>query len=275
MGYVSKFTRPNYGLKILADNSYRAVNEGAYDIERSYQLSHECINIKKSILKCQHAPLITEIKLSSPSKGKLSASLNEKNISSAARDMADNGAVALSILTQPYLFSGSIKHLAAVRKHVGVPILMKDIIVSEVQIDSAEKIGADCVLLIKSIFDQDLAEGSLEKFSTLARSKDLFTLVEVHSENEFKEVLEDSKSYDLIGINNRNLSSHEVDLGVTKSLLKKYDKGKNVIISESGISSSEQIKVLKKAGADAFLIGTSIIESDNIASKVMELYRSF
>ena len=274
MVYVSRFARPYHFLKILADNSFRSLDEGAYDVEHSYQLSHESINIKKSILKCPHTPLITEIKLSSPSRGKLNISLNETNIASAARDMVENGAAALSVLTQHYLFSGSIKHLAAIRRHVGVPILMKDIIVSEVQIESAKKIGADCILLIKSVFDQDLAEGSIEKFSTLARSKGLCTLVEVHSENEFKEALEDSKCYDLIGINNRNLNTLEIDLRVTQRLLEKYDKGNNIIISESGISSPEQIVSLKKAGADAFLIGTSIIESGNIASKVKELYRS-
>ena len=274
MAHVSRFSRLNRGLKILTDNSYRSVNEGAYDVERGYQ-SHEPISIKKSILKCQHAPLITEIKLSSPSRGRLSASFNEKYIADVARDMVDSGAAALSVLTQPYLFSGSIKHLAGIRKHVEVPILMKDIIVSEVQIDSAKKIGADCVLLIKSIFDQGLSEGSIERFSILARSKGLSTLVEVHSEREFKEVLEDSENYDLIGINNRNLNTLEIDLDVTKRLLMKYDKGKNVVVSESGIISSEQILLLKKAGADAFLVGTSVIESGDISSKVMELYRSF
>ena len=86
--------------------------------------------------------------------------------------------------------------------------------------------------------------------------------------------MEDSQGYDIIGINNRDLNTLEVDLSVTERLLKKYDKGKNVIVSESGISSSEEIAFLKKAGADAFLVGTSIIESGNIASKVLELCRS-
>jgi indole-3-glycerol phosphate synthase len=273
MVYQSKFSRPNYGLKILADNSFRSVNEGVYEVENSDQCSHECIGIKKSILKCRHIPLITEIKLSSPSRGRLNSFLNEADITSAACDMASNGATALSIVTQPNLFAGSIKHLASVRKYVAVPILMKDIVVSEIQIECAKKIGADCVLLIKSIFDQNLAEGSIEKFSALARSKGLSTLVEVHSDNEFKEILEDSQGYDLIGINNRDLNTLEVDLSVTERLLKKYDKGKNVIVSESGINSSEEIMFLKKAGADAFLVGTSIIESGNIASKVLELCR--
>lgn len=275
MVYASRFSRSSYSLKVLADNSYRSISEGRYDVEKEYQLSHEPLSIRKSILRCSHAPLITEVKLSSPTEGNLSASLNETNIASAAQEMADNGAVALSVLTQPHLFSGSIKHLSAIRKCVRVPILMKDVIVSEVQIQSAKKVGADCILLIKSVFDSDLAEGSMEKFSAQARAKGLSTLVEVHSENEFKEVLEESANYDLIGINNRDLNTFEVDLDVTRRLLMKYDKGKNIIVSESGIKLPNQIVLLKEAGADAFLIGTGIIKSGNISSKVRELYQSF
>ncbi len=275
MVYASRFSRSSYSLKVLADNSYRSISEGRYDVEKEYQLSHEPLSIRKSILRCSHAPLITEVKLSSPTEGNLSASLDETNIASAAQEMADNGAVALSVLTQPHLFSGSIKHLSAIRKCVSVPILMKDVIVSEVQIQSAKKIGADCILLIKSVFDSDLAEGSMEKFSAQARAKGLSTLVEVHSENEFKEALEESANYDLIGINNRDLNTFEVDLDVTRRLLMKYDKGKNIIVSESGIKLPNQIVLLKEAGADAFLIGTGIIKSGNISSKVRELYQSF
>jgi indole-3-glycerol phosphate synthase len=275
MVYASRFSRSSYSLKVLADNSYRSISEGRYDVEKEYQLSHEPLSIRKSILRCSHAPLITEVKLSSPTEGDLSASLDETNIASAAQEMADNGAVALSVLTQPHLFSGSIKHLSAIRKCISVPILMKDVIVSEVQIQSAKKIGADCILLIKSVFDSDLAEGSMEKFSAQARAKGLSTLVEVHSENEFKEVLEESANYDLIGINNRDLNTLEVDLDVTRRLLEKYDKGKNIIVSESGIKLPNQIVFLKEAGADAFLIGTGIIKSSNISTKVRELYQSF
>lgn len=275
MVYASRFSRSSYSLKVLADNSYRSISEGRYDVEKEYQLSHDPLSIRKSILRCSHAPLVTEVKLSSPTEGNLSASLNETNIASAAQEMADNGAVALSVLTQPHLFSGSIKHLSAIRKCVSVPILMKDIIVSEVQIQSAKKIGADCILLIKSVFDNDLAEGSMEKFSAQARAKGLSTLVEVHSENEFKEVLEESANYDLIGINNRDLNTFEVDLDVTRRLLMKYDKGKNIIVSESGIKLPNQIVLLKEAGADAFLVGTGIIKSGNISTKVRELYQSF
>ncbi|MDQ3839449.1 MAG: indole-3-glycerol-phosphate synthase [Thermoproteota archaeon] len=272
---LKKVSRSNYNLKVLTDNSYLSIDEGRYDVEKDYLVSHEPLSIKRSILRCSHAPIIAELKLSSPREGYLSSSVNEKNIVSIAQEMEHGGAAAISVLTQPRLFSGSIKHLSAVRKNVTLPVLMKDVIVSEVQIDSAKNIGADCILLIKSVFDQDLAEGSIDKFSNLARTKGLSTLVEVHSENEFKDVLEDATNYDLIGINNRNLNTLEVDLDITRKLLQKYNKGKNILVSESGISLQKQVASLKEIGVDAFLIGTSIIKSGNIFSKVRELYLSF
>ena len=133
---------------------------------------------------------------------------------------------------------------------------MKDITVSEIQIDAAKRIGSDCVLLIKTIFDQDLAEGSIEKFAEYAYKKGLQVIIERHSEKEFEEVLKLQQQTNLIGINNRDLNSLITDISTTQRLLKKHDKGKNIIISESGISQPEEIQSLKNAGADAFLIGT-------------------
>jgi len=192
-----------------------------------------------------------------------------------ASKMISSGSIGLSVLTQPYLFNGSIDNLAKMRKKMIVPILMKDIIVSEIQIDAAKRIGADCVLLIKAIFDHNLAESGLEKLSEYAYRKGLQILVEVHSEDEFVDSLKLKEHYrDLIGINNRDLSNLKIDILTTYRLLKKYEKGKNIIISESGITNADEIRYLKNAGADAFLIGTSIMESDDIASKVRQLYLS-
>ena len=272
---MSKFFRANANLKILADKSFKSIEEGAYDTGKYDEGSHECINIRKSILRCPNVPLITEIKLSSPSKGRLNCAEADIDIISIACAMVNSGSTALSVLTQPYFFSGSIKHLATIRDKVQTPILMKDIIVSEIQIKCAKKVGADCVLLIQSIFDGNLAEGSIEKFSEFARKKGLNVLVEVHSEDEFKEVIRSRQKYDLIGINNRDLNTFEIDIRTTERLLRKYDKGKNIVVSESGISCPEEILFLKRAGADAFLVGTSIIESPDINSKVRELYYSF
>jgi len=167
------------------------------------------------------------------------------------------------------LFEGSINNLASVRKSVSVPLLMKDIVVSEVQIDAAKKIGADCILLIKTVFDKGFAEGSMEKFSDYATRKGLEVISEVHSEDEFTEILKNKR--ELIGINNRNLSTLEVDINVTIKLLQTFDKQNNIIISESGISKSDEIKKLRSIGVDAFLVGTSIMESENFFEKIKEL----
>ena len=120
-----------------------------------------------------------------------------------------------------------------------------------------------------------MAESSLEKLLEYAYKKGLQILVEVHSENEFAESLRLKEDYrDLIGINNWDLNNLKIDILTTDRLLKKYDKGKNIIVSESGITNSNEIRYLKKAEADAFLIGTSIMESNDIASKVRQLYLS-
>jgi indole-3-glycerol phosphate synthase len=148
--------------------------------------------------------------------------------------------------------------------------------VSENQIDCAKKIGADYVLLIKTVFDKNLAEASIEKFSEYSHRKGLNILYEVHSDDEFKEILDFKvRRNDLIGINNRNLNNLKIDLKTTENLLKKHEKGSNLIVSESGIENTEHIRYLKKAGADVFLIGTSIMEKvENISSKVKELVNS-
>jgi indole-3-glycerol phosphate synthase len=106
-----------------------------------------------------------------------------------------------------------------------------------------------------------------------AEKKGLNVLVEVHKDLEYREVLSSNYKRHLIGINNRNLDTLDVNLDVTKSLLQKYDKGKNIVISESGISNSEQIKELSSLGVDGFLIGTSIMESEDPISKVREWVR--
>ena len=147
--------------------------------------------------------------------------------------------------------------------------MMKDITVSTVQIDAGKKVGAG-VLLIKSVFDHDLAEDGMEKLSEYAKKRGLEVLVEVHTEEEFGEVLK--SKYDLIGINNRDLDNLHVDITNTEKLLKRYGKAKSKIISESGISNPEDIQYLRSAGADAFLVGTSVMQAPDIGAKVSDLY---
>ena len=273
---MSKFVRENFVLKTLVDNSYKALDQGAYDSEKYHFQTHDSISLRQRILSCPHAPLVTEIKLSSPSRGQI-VDKSKVNLAELATTMVTSGAIGLSILTQPYLFDGSIDNVAKIRKSVTVPLLMKDIVVSESQIDAAKRIGSDCILLIKSIFDNDLAEGSIERFVEYANRKGLQIIVEVHSEQQLQDAIKSNRqnNYNFIGINNRDLANLSVDIRTTQRLLNNYPKGKNIIISESGIDSPKDIRFLKEAGADAFLVGTSIMESTNVEAKVKDLYLSF
>lgn len=263
---MAEFARTDFSLKRLVDNTYRAIDQGAYETK---QLStHDVISLREAITLCAHAPLVTEIKFSSPSQGKIRSKTEPAMI---AKTMLASGAIGISVVTQPSLFDGSIEYLATIRKALSrIPLLMKDIIVSTVQIDAAKKVSADCVLLIKSVFDHSLAEDSMEKLLEHARNRGLEVLVEVHTEQEFGEVLK--AKHDLVGINNRNLDNLQVDITNTEKLLKRYNKDKSIIISESGISTPEHIQYLKRAGADAFLVGTSIMQASDIGAKISQLY---
>jgi indole-3-glycerol phosphate synthase len=264
---MSKFVRTDFSIKRLVDNSFKAIDEGAYETKHSF--AHDAISIRKAVTSCPHAPLITEVKFSSPSQGRIRGKTSPAEISTT---MVDAGAIGLSVLTQPYLFDGSVEYLALIRKATSVPLLMKDITVSTAQIDAGKKAGADCILLIKAIFDRDLAEESMEKLAEYATKKGLQVLVEVHTGQEFAEVLK--AKYGLVGINNRNLDNLQVDIANTERLLEKHGKGKSLIISESGISKPEDIQYLREAGADAFLVGTSIMDSGDVGAKVAELYNA-
>ena len=263
----SRFAKAGDTIERLVENSFKAIDDGAYDLKRS--ASHDAISVKKAIFACKHAPLITEVKFSSPSRGKIREVGTPAEIAIA---MEEAGATALSVLTQPYMFDGSLGNLLAVRKAVSIPLLMKDIVVSEVQIDAAKQAGADCILLIKAVFDRDLAEASIEKLHQYALNKELNVLIEAHSEDEYAECL--AANYHLVGINNRNLADLKIDIANTERLIKKLGKGKSAVISESGIAKPADIQYLRSAGADAFLVGTSIMETDDIGTKVRELYNA-
>ncbi len=262
---MSRFAKSGDTIEKLVENSFRAIDEGAYDTKR--EILHDAISLKKAILSCLHAPLITEVKFSSPSRGQIRDFGTPAEI---ALTMEEAGAVALSVLTQPHLFDGSLQNLLAIRRAVAIPLLMKDIVVSDVQIDAAKKAGADCILLIKAVFDRNLAESGMDELYDRAVKKGMQVLVEAHSGKEYAECIK--SRFELVGINNRNLSDLAVDITNTERLIKEHGKGSSVIISESGIAKPADIQYLKKVGADAFLVGTSIMETGEIGVKVAELY---
>jgi len=249
-------------LKTLFDNSHKAIDDGVYDI--TVNLENSKTDLIKSIKTNSHASLITEIKFASPSLGNIREKSNPVSI---AKNMIDGGAIGLSILTQPYLFNGSPDYFIQIRNAVKVPLLMKDIIVEKSQIDAAKKIGADYILLIQSLFENNYLNG-INKFIDYAHKNGLKVLLESHTKSEFSTSLKTEA--DLLGINNRNLDTLEIELNTTKMILNDRDF-EQTIISESGIESSEDIRFLKKSGADAFLVGSNIMKTDNIQNNVRTL----
>ena len=252
-------------LQKLANNSQKAIDEGVYKISEKLPRSES--NIIDNIRKNKHAPLITEVKFSSPSLGNIRGISDPVEI---AKSMVLGGAIGLSILTQPNLFNGSPEYFQKIRKHISIPLLMKDIIINKKQIDAAEKIGADCILLIQSIFDKKFATG-IDEFIDYAHKKNIMVLLEAHTKTEF--IRSTQTDADILGINNRNLDTLKIDLNTTKEILKDR-KEKRIIISESGIESARDVRFLHKCGADAFLVGSSIMKNKDIKGYVEKLVLS-
>jgi indole-3-glycerol phosphate synthase len=249
-------------LKKLFENSQIAINEGIYDVKEN--LSKSNTNLIESIKENQHATLITEIKFSSPSLGEIKKISDPVQI---AKSMIRGGAKALSILTQPYLFSGSPEFFIKIRKEIDVPLLMKDIIIDKIQIDAAKKIGADYILFIQSLFDQGFVK-EIDELLDYGHKNGLKILLESHTREEFQNSLKTEA--DILGINNRNLDTLELDINNTKRILEGY-KNSKIIISESGIETPKDVSFLHDCGADAFLVGSSIMKSDNIQERVSQL----
>ncbi|MEJ2241089.1 MAG: indole-3-glycerol-phosphate synthase [Candidatus Bathyarchaeota archaeon] len=208
---------------------------------------------------------MTEVKTASPSKGIMKSSISPSKVASA---MEKGGATGISVLTEPKHFNGSLNYLRKVRETVTLPILFKDIIISPVQIEAASRIGANVILLIEALFQRELSEVGLDEMIALAHARNLEVLLEIHNETEFQNAIETKA--DLIGINNRDLRTLKVDLHNTERILKKCESKDKIIVSESGIINAKDLSFLKRCGARAFLIGSSIMMAKNIESKVKE-----
>ena len=249
-------------LEKLAKNSQKAIGDGIYEIDHKLEKSDK--NIISKIKTNVHASLITEVKFSSPSLGSIRQISDPVDI---ARSMVRGGAVGLSVVTQPYLFNGSPEYFSQIRRELKVPLLMKDIIIDKTQIDAAEKLGADIILLIQGIFDKKFAK-EIEEFIAYAHKKKLLVLLESHTKKEFLNSFKTET--DLLGINNRDLDTLEIDLKTTRDILKDREK-ERIIVSESGIETPDDIKFLRRCGADAFLVGTRIMKSKDIKGLVSRL----
>ena len=205
--------------------------------------------------------VIAEVKKASPSKGLIRPDFDPMEI---AATYEANGAAALSVLTDERYFQGSACALTQVRQAVDLPILRKDFTIDPYQIYEARAIGADAILLIVGILSPD----QLREYRDLAHGLNLDALVEVHTEDELGAAL-DAKAQ-VIGINNRDLRTFQTDLAVTENLIGMMPEDA-VIVSESGIHTREDVLRLQDAGANAILVGESLMREADIGKKLREL----
>ena len=212
-------------------------------------------------LKDKDFSFICEIKKASPSKGVIVEDFHYTNI---AKEYEQAGATAISVLTEPNFFKGSDKFLKDVADIVNIPILRKDFIVDEYQIYQAKLIGADAILLICAILDEKI----LNKFLNIANNLKLSCLVETHNEYEIKMALNSEAK--IIGINNRDLKTFRVDIKTSLELQKFIPENK-ILISESGIKTLQDIKMLQENGFNGALIGESIMLSKNKKQFLLKL----
>ncbi|RYG65121.1 indole-3-glycerol phosphate synthase TrpC [bacterium] len=205
--------------------------------------------------------LIAEIKKASPSKGLIAPDFDPEKQAAIYRDsLAD----CLSVLTEPQWFLGELEHLSVARAVSGKPALRKDFIVDEIQITEARLAGADCILLIVSV----LKDWEIRQLKAAAKRLGMDALVEVHDENDVKRAL--FNGCEFIGINNRDLQTFEVDLATTERL-RPLIPATCTVVAESGVFTPADAKRLRDAGADAILVGESLMKSGDAITAIQNL----
>ncbi len=202
--------------------------------------------------------IITEVKKASPSRGVIREDFDPLAIGQAYER---GGASAISVLTEPHYFQGSLEYLAGLRRYVGIPLLRKDFIVSEYQLLEAVVHGADFVLLIAAA----LSRKELKHLLNYARHLGLEALIEVHDKSDLTKAI--FAGADIIGINHRNLQTFEMNMNLSYELIPLIPNGK-IIVAESGIYEHGQLEDLHKVGVDAFLVGESLMRQDNVEEAV-------
>lgn len=217
-------------------------------------------SLRESINRAPGTPVITEIKLASPTSGVIR---HEVDLVEVAREMTNGGSAGISVLTEPEYFNGRLDFLPSVRGVTPLPVLRKDFIVDKYQLYESAEAGADAVLLIAGVIGESLPE-----FVMTSRELGMECLVEVSDDAEVELAL--STDPDLIGINNRDLEKMEIDLSRTERLARLIP-GEVTVVSESGIDGSSEADAMLEAGADAVLVGTSIMKSESVEGKVREL----
>ncbi|MCM8794792.1 MAG: indole-3-glycerol phosphate synthase TrpC [Candidatus Omnitrophica bacterium] len=231
------------------------------ELEKKVKQRSPARDFRKAIVCAQGLGLIAEVKRASPSAGPIRAGADAVSV---ARVYRDAGAHAVSVLTDAKFFSGSLEDLRAVRQAVVLPVLRKDFLLEEYQLIEAAAAGADAVLLIAAVLERPV----LKRLMGLARDLSLDPLVEVHTRRELEAALEAGAL--LVGINNRNLETLEVDLKTTAELMPMVPPDRTVV-SESGIRTRQDVEVLQRQGIRAILVGEELMKAPDPAKKIKEL----
>jgi indole-3-glycerol phosphate synthase len=209
--------------------------------------------------------VVAEIKKASPSRGVIRENFKPVSI---AVSYENAGATCLSVLTDVTFFKGDNQHLRDARAAVSLPVLRKDFIVDPYQVYESRDLGADCILLIVAILDIS----SLKQLYELAASLDMDVLVEVHDEAELELALEVSPR--LLGINNRNLRTFDVNLRTTLDLLRKVPRD-TLVVTESGIHTRDDVEMMVNSGVYGFLVGEAFMKEDNPGTKLKSIFGGF
>ncbi len=215
---------------------------------------------KEALITRPGVSIIAEAKKASPSKGLLCPEFDPVAI---ARDYEEAGARAISVLTDEHFFQGSLQYLFEVRYNISLPVLRKDFILDHIQVEEADKWGADAILLIVAVLEQDRLSDLLED----ARARGMDVLVEIHDEYEAERAL--SVEADLIGINNRNLKDFSVSIDTTLRL-RQIIPAAIPVVSESGIRGRKDIEILVANDVEAVLIGETLVTAQDRKAKLQE-----
>ncbi|EDL66152.1 indole-3-glycerol phosphate synthase TrpC [Bacillus sp. SG-1] len=246
----------------MADILTKIIERKRQEVAQLKKNGFEKANLSKkpdrSLFTALHAStvlgIIAEIKRASPSKGEIVSTVEPAE---QAKIYEQGGASAISVLTDKDFFNGSIEDLKKVRREVDLPLLCKDFFIDEIQIDRAKDAGANIILLIVAA----LPQGRLHELNQYALSQGLEVLVEIHDEEEAERAA--ALGPNIIGINNRNLKTFEIDLANTERLAPLLNDKDRVVISESGMKTREDAVRAATAGADGVLVGESLMRSSD------------
>lgn len=219
-------------------------------------------SLYERLTNTDHLQVIAEMKRASPSKGDIATHIDPVT---QAKMYEKAGAACISVLTESKFFKGAFTDLNAVAQNVSIPLLCKDFIIHKVQIDYAKAAGASVILLIVAALEDEV----LASLHSYAVELGLEVLVEVHDIDELKRALQINAK--IIGVNNRNLKTFEVDLAHTETIAQQLDRSDIVFISESGIGGANDAKRVAQAGAKAVLVGESLMRSENVIADLQAL----